>query len=151
MPLKLFNIIEAMKSKSYSELILLPTRIERIEYLMLYGKIGDKTFGKNRYLNQMLYRDSFWRDEVRPEIILRDNGCDLGLKGYEIPDGLDVFVHHINPITVEDILNRDPKVFDPENLITTVKKTHDIIHYAFTTEGLDDTPIVRRPNDTKLW
>lgn len=138
-------------SRSYTELIKLPTRIERIEYLMLYQKLGTETFGKNRYLNQILYKDKYWRNEIRPEVILRDKGCDLGLSGYEIKDGIAVFVHHINPITVEDILNRDPKVFDMDNLITTVKKTHDIIHYAFTTEGLDDIPIERRPNDTKLW
>lgn len=118
---------------------------------MLYGKLGKETFGKNRYLNQMLYRDKYWRNEVRPEIIARDKGCDLGLEGYEIEEGTDIFIHHINPINVEDILRRDPKVFDPENLITTIKKTHDIIHYAFTTEGLDDRIVVRKPNDTKLW
>ena len=138
-----------MMTKSYSELIKLPTYKERLEYLMLYGKVGTSTFGKERHLNQALYHSYSWNHDVRPKIIIRDNGCDLGVDGYLIMS--KPIIHHINPITIEDILDRNPIVFDPENLILVSRRSHDIIHYAFTTEGIEDAPIVRTPNDTKLW
>ena len=135
--------------KTYSEMIKLPTYKERLEYLMLYGKIGSATFKDRRYLNQALYHSYDWRIDTRNKIIIRDGGCDLACEGYLIQER--PIVHHINPITIEDILDRNPIVFDPENLVLVSRRTHDIIHYAFSTEGIEDTPIVRTPNDTKLW
>ncbi len=133
--------------KTYSELIKLPTFIERYRYLRIGGKIGVDTFGHDRYLNQILYTSGEWRS-FKAEIILRDNGCDLGCEGYDIHKY--AMVHHINPITVEDVLNRHPKVFDPENVITTVLATHNAIHYG--DESLLVTePLIRTRNDTCPW
>ena len=136
-------------TKTYSELIRLPTYIERYRYLRLGGKVGDDTFGFDRYLNQRLYKDPEWL-ESRDYVIIRDNGCDLGCPDREIPEGVKIFVHHINPITVEDIINRDPKLFDPENLITTIKITHDAIHYG-DENLLMNNPVERSVNDTCPW
>ena len=134
--------------RTYSEMILLPTFIERFRYLQIGGKVGAETFGYDRYLNQTLYRTAEWK-RFRNEIIVRDNGCDLGCEGYDII-GQKILVHHINPISVEDVLLRDPKVFDPENAITTILNTHNAIHYG--DESLLVTePIERKPNDTCLW
>ncbi len=138
-----------MSEKRYSELIKIPTRKERLEYLLLYGKVGDKTFGIDRYLNQKFYNSPEWRT-FRNEIIIRDNGCDLALEGYDLLDRKP-FIHHLNPITKEDILNRTSKLFDKENVVLVTKATHDIIHYAFTLEGIEDHFAIRTPNDTKLW
>ena len=127
----------------------LPTFEERYEYLRLGGKVGAETFGFDRYLNQKFYKDPEWLS-VRNEIIVRDEGCDLGSPDREIPEGVRILVHHINPITIDDVVNRDPKLFDPENLITTVKNTHDAIHYG--DDGLlTKDPIERRQNDTCPW
>ena len=137
--------------KTYSELILLPTRIERLQYLMLYQRVGDATFGYDRYLNQMFYNSHEWKEEFRDKIIVRDKGFDLALPGYPLGDR-PAFVHHLNPITKEDILNRSPMLFDEENVVLVSKKTHDIIHYAFSLEGIEmESFAIRRPNDTKLW
>lgn len=137
--------------RCYSEVIQLPTFEERFRYLQLNGKVGDLTFGQHRYLNQMLYQNCpEWRNEFRPMIIERDNGCDLGIPGREIPELKYCLVHHINPITVEDVLNRAPCVFDPENVITTILKTHNAIHYG-DISGTYQEPIVRFPNDTIPW
>ena len=134
--------------RSYSELITLPTFVERFRYLKLGGQVGVETFGYDRYLNQILYRTVEWK-RFRNEIIVRDNGCDLGCEGYDIV-GQKILVHHINPISVEDVLRRDPKVFDPENVICTILNTHNAIHYS--DESLLVTePIERKPNDTCLW
>lgn len=133
--------------KTYSELIKLPTFIERYRYLRIGGKIGVDTFGHDRYLNQILYNSDEWRS-FRAEIIVRDNGCDLGCEGYDIYKY--AMVHHINPITVQDVLNRHPKVFDPENVITTVLATHNAIHYG-DESMLVIEPIVRTRNDTCPW
>lgn len=134
--------------RSYSELITLPTFVERFRYLKLGGQVGVETFGYDRYLNQILYRTAEWK-RFRNEIIVRDNGCDLGCEGYDIV-GQKILVHHINPISVEDVLRRDPKVFDPENVICTILNTHNAIHYG--DESLLVTePIERKPNDTCLW
>ena len=136
------------KSRSYSELIRLPTFEERYEYLKLGGKVGEETFGHDRYLNQEFYkRDDKWL-EVRDEVILRDHGCDLGIEGRDI--FARVLVHHINPVTKEQILNRDPVIYDPENLICTTKRTHDAIHYGSKDLLLKD-PITRTKNDTCPW
>lgn len=133
--------------RTYSELITLPTFEERFKYLQLNGEVGIETFGFNRYLNQKLYRSQQWK-RVRDLVIVRDNGCDLACEGYEIHGR--ILIHHINPITIDDILKENPIVFDPENLITTVHNTHNAIHYG--DENLLMTgPIVRRANDTCPW
>lgn len=133
---------------SYSELITLPTFEERYRYLRKSGIVGEETFGSHRHLNQLLYRSPEWRS-VRNEVIIRDNGCDLGMEGYEIRDR--VYIHHINPITMDDILNRTPALFDMDNLICVSFNTHQAIHYG--DESL--LPIIsfteRMPGDTKLW
>lgn len=133
--------------KSYLELIEYKTFEERFNYLKLNGSVGFITFGWDRFLNQALYNSYEWR-MFRDRIILRDNGCDLGVDGYEIPKY--ALIHHINPITKEDIVNRAPCVFDPNNVITVSRQTHNAIHY-----GLDKTPphqmVVRKPGDTRMW
>ena len=138
-----------MSIKTYSELISLKSFEERFEYLRLNGRVGKDTFGYNRYLNQYLYQTSEWRNEFRPKIIVRDNGCDLACKGYEIR-GTRILIHHINPITVADIINRNPMVFDPENVITVTHNTHNAIHYG-DTSLLILGPIERSANDMCPW
>jgi hypothetical protein len=133
--------------RSYSEVISLPTFEERFQYLRLKGVVGRSTFGYDRYLNQILYTSPEWR-AFRRKIILRDNGCDLACEDRKA--GSRITVHHINPITVEDVLNRDPKVFDPENVITTADITHKAIHYG-NEDLLMKNPVERRPNDTCPW
>ena len=142
-------VVITMKNsiRTYSELITIPTFEERFEYLKLNGSVGLETFGHDRYLNQILYNSQEWR-RFRPEIIVRDNGCDLACEGYEIFG--KILIHHINPITAKDILNRNPKVFDPENVITTVHNTHNAIHYG-DENLLITAPIERSRNDTCPW
>lgn len=137
-----------MDKKTYSDLIAIPTFIERYRYLRLGGKAGEITFGNERYLNQILYKSPEWKS-LRRKILIRDNGCDLGIEGYTI-HGVPL-IHHINPITVEDIYNRDEKVFDEENLITVSRRTHNAIHYGDEELLLVDEIIERRPNDTCPW
>lgn len=137
-----------MSTKSYRELIKIPTFEERFEYLKIGAGVGESTFGSKRYLNQILYKTDEWLS-VRDKIIVRDKGCDLGIRDREIIGGR-ILVHHINPITIEDILNRDPKVFDPNNLITIAHMTHEAVHYG-NEDLLIKDPIERRPNDTCLW
>lgn len=139
-----------MRIKSYSEALQYKTFDERFNYLKLDGIVGDLTFGAQRYLNQMLYKCPEWRDDFRPRIIERDNGCDLGIPGREIPGLKYCLVHHINPITVEDVLNRAPCVFDPENVITTILRTHNAIHYG-DISGTYREPMERFPNDMAPW
>lgn len=134
--------------KSYSELITLPTFLERYRYLRLQGRVGEETFGYSRYLNQTLYTSPEWR-RLRKVVIDRDKACDLACKDYEIR-GKVILIHHINPITLEDIYNRDPKVLDPENLICVSKGTHDAIHYGDESK----LPIIfteRTEGDTCPW
>ena len=133
--------------RSYSDLITLPTFIERYRYLKVSGQIGEDTFGYDRYLNQILYTSPEWR-KVRRDVIVRDLGCDLGIRDREILD--TIIVHHMNPITKRDILDREPIVFDPEFLICTSPNTHEAIHYG-DESLLVIEPIVRRPNDTCPW
>lgn len=133
--------------KTYSELITLSTFKERFKYLSLDGIVGKETFGHDRYLNQILYNSPEWK-KVRKEIIIRDNGCDLACEGYDIHG--KILIHHMNPITVDDIVNHNPIVFDPENLITTVHNTHNAIHYG-DDSLLNGPPIERTRNDTCLW
>lgn len=133
--------------RTYSELITLPTFLERFNYLRLDGCVGAETFGYDRYLNQTLYRTAEWK-RFRNKIIVRDSGCDLGCDGYEMFG--KILVHHINPITVDDVLNRDPKIFDPDNVISTCLNTHNAIHYGDESLLITE-PIERKPNDTCLW
>ena len=136
-----------MYKKSYSELVTLETFRERFEYLKIGGQIGEFTFGSHRYLNQLFYKSPEWKS-FRREIILRDMACDLGVEGYSYEYGL--LVHHINPITIEDIMNRSKAVLDPENAITTILKTHKAIHYG-SYDFLEDFSITRSPGDTVPW
>ena len=134
-------------NKSYSELIKLKSFDDRFDYLKLGGSVGYSTFGFDRYLNQVLYRSKEWR-KVRNEVIIRDNGCDLGIDGMDIWKG--IIIHHMNPITVEQIERRDPMIFDLENLICCSHSTHNALHYS-DKDILVKEPIIRRKGDTKLW
>lgn len=134
--------------KTYSKLIKLPTFEERFEYLKLSGAVGLETFGAERYLNQTLYWSAEWK-RVRRDVIIRDNGCDLGIEDRPIQRG--VFVHHINPITTEDVIQRRKKVFDPDNLITVSFATHQAIHYGDKELLTPSRPIERKPNDQAPW
>lgn len=134
-------------TRSYSELIKLRTLEERYEYLKLDGEVGTSTFGFDRYLNQMLYTSKRWRS-IRDEVIVRDGACDLGVEDYEIHT--TALVHHMNPITIEDVeLDRD-HIYDPEFLITTTRNTHNAIHYG-DSSLLPKLHKARKPGDTKLW
>lgn len=133
--------------RTYSDLITLPTFKERYEYLRLDGIVGEETFGFDRYINQIFYKSKEWL-EVRDHVIIRDNGCDLGIEGHEIHNR--ILIHHMNPIRKEDILNRSDILLNPEYLITTTKRTHDAIHYG-DKNILLDTPIERIKNDTCPW
>jgi hypothetical protein len=135
------------RNRRYSELARLETFEDRFDYLSLGGEVGVSTFGFDRYINQQFYSSKEWR-RARNVVILRDNGCDLGVLGYEIAVGL--LVHHMNPVTPGDIASGAKWVLDPENLITTTLKTHNAIHYG--DRSLLPKPVVeRRPGDTKLW
>lgn len=134
--------------RTYSELISLPTFEERYHYLKLDGKVGEDTFGFDRYLNQQFYKTDEWR-ALRDEIIIRDNGCDLGIEDREIK-GQRILVHHMNPITVEDVVNQTDYLLNPEYLICVTKRTHDAIHYGDEGLLLID-PIERTINDTCPW
>ena len=136
-----------MSIKRYSELILLPTFEERYKYLQLNGVIGDETFGFNRYINQMFYRSQEWR-QVRDYVIVRDNGCDLGIEGHEIRG--KILIHHMNPIGIKDIQQVNKFLLDPEYLITTMLSTHNAIHYGDESLLVKD-PIERSKNDTCPW
>lgn len=136
------------KIKTYSELIQIPSYIERFRYLKLGGKAGEVTFGNERYLNQKLYKSPEWKS-FRNEIITRDMGCDLGVEGYSIY-GV-IIIHHINPITVKDIIERSPMIFDPENVICVSKITHNAIHYGDESLLIIDEIVERVPNDTIPW
>ena len=136
-----------MSIRTYSELITIPTFKERFEYLQLKGSVGKDTFGHDRYLNQVLYRSPEWK-RLRNQIIIRDAGCDLACDGYDIYD--KVLIHHLNPITVEDVLARSRKVFDPDNLVCVSHNTHNAIHYG-DVDLLVTGPIIRTKNDTCPW
>ena len=136
-----------MMIRTYSELIMLPSFIERYRYLRIAGTVGKETFGFDRYLNQIFYKSDEWL-EIRDYVIDRDNGCDLGVDGFDIEGR--ILIHHMNPISKEDILRRSKFLLDPEYLITTVKNTHDAIHFG--NEDLLYTGIVERfPNDMCPW
>ena len=134
--------------RTYSELSKLKTFRERYEYLKLDGTVGEETFGFDRYINQMFYKSEEWK-RIRNYVITRDNGCDLGISDRKIVDGV-ILVHHMNPITKEDIINKNEILLDPEYLITTIKPTHDAIHYGDESLLAEDL-IVRSKNDTCPW
>lgn len=136
-----------MSIRCYSELITLPTYKERFNYLQLNGQVGQDTFGFDRYLNQNFYRSREWK-RLRDQIILRDNGCDLGIPGYEIYGR--VLIHHMNPITIRDIETMSDYLLNPEYLICTTHNTHNAIHYG-DESLLCLGPIERKPNDTCPW
>ena len=133
--------------RTYSELIKLPTFEERFQYLKLDGDVGVETFGFDRYLNQAFYSSDEWKS-IRNQVIIRDNGCDLGIEGREIYKR--IIIHHMNPITKEDLLYRTEYLLNPEYMICTMKNTHDAIHYGDENLLFKD-PIERKPNDTCTW
>ena len=133
--------------RTYSELLTFPTFEERFKYLQLNGTVGADTFGHDRYLNQSFYHSTEWL-RVKREVIIRDNGCDLGIAGREIPTR--IYIHHMNPIDQKDILDRTSYLLNPEYLICVSKRTHDAIHYGDERILVKD-PIIRRPNDTCPW
>ena len=133
--------------RTYSELIKLPTFEERFQYLKLDGDVGVETFGFDRYLNQAFYSSDEWKS-IRNQVIIRDNGCDLGIEGREIYKR--IIIHHMNPITKEDLLYRTEYLLNPEYMICTMKTTHDAIHYG-DENLLFKEPIERKPNDTCPW
>lgn len=139
--------ISTMKIRTYSEMIKLPTFEERYEYLKLSGRVGEDTFGFDRYLNQIFYKSKEWL-RIRDYVITRDNGCDLGMIDHEIYG--KILIHHMNPISKEDILERSDFLLNPEYLICTMKRTHDAIHYG-DASSLPTDYVERRPNDTCPW
>jgi len=132
---------------SYTELQPLDTFVDRFEYLKLPGEIGVQTFGSDRYLNQRFYRSREWK-QTRDQVIIRDNGCDLGVPGFEIFG--DLLVHHINPIQVQDLRDFNPDVLNPEYLICVSRRTHNAIHFGDIRQ-LPQLPVSRTAGDTKLW
>lgn len=133
--------------RSYSELRHIRAFADRFEYLSLKGVVGEATFGFERYLNQGFYASSEWR-RARRDVIARDLGCDLGIDGYEIHDR--IYVHHMNPMTVDDIVHSRSHILDPEFLICVTHGTHNAIHYG-DARLLPKGPIIRRPGDTVPW
>lgn len=136
-----------MQIRTFSELVKKPTFEERFEYLQLGGAVGHTTFGFDRYLNQQFYQSHAWKT-VRRHVIVRDGGCDLAVEGYDIH--VDLLIHHMNPISQDDIIHGEEWITDPEFLITTTHNTHNAIHYG--DKSLIPAPVLeRRPGDTKLW
>lgn len=136
-----------MSIRTHSELILLPTFEERFKYLQLNGRVGDDTFGFDRYINQNFYKSADWK-RIRDQIIIRDNGCDLALEGYEIYGR--ILIHHMNPITAKDIGLNTEYLMNPEYLICVTHNTHNAIHYG-DEKLLMKGPVVRTKNDTCPW
>lgn len=136
-----------MSIRTYSELITIPTFEDRFKYLQLKGSVGKDTFGYDRYLNQLFYQTIEWK-RLRRDLIIRDCGCDLGVEGYEIHGR--IIIHHMNPITKEDLLDRTDYLMNPEYLICTTHSTHNAIHYG-NESLLVTAPIVRSKNDTCPW
>lgn len=134
--------------RTYSEMIALPTFKDRYKYLKLSGSVGAETFGFDRWLNQVFYNSRTWRD-VRNKVILRDDGCDLGI--YDRPILGRVYIHHMNPITAQDINDRNPDIFNPEYLICVSHETHNAIHYGDESQILENNFVERKPNDTCPW
>ena len=137
-----------MSVRTYSELSKLTTFKERFNYLRLDGQVGKDTFGFDRIFNQKFYTSKEWR-HIRDLVIVRDNGCDLGIEGYDIV-GQNLIIHHINPISLEDIESKSDILLNPEYLITTTHNTHNAIHYG-DDKLLITGPIQRSKNDTCPW
>ena len=135
------------KIRTYSELRRLKSFGDRFNYLSLKGIVGENTFGFDRWINQRFYRSNEWK-RVRGHVIVRDNGCDLGIEGHEIYT--DLLVHHMNPVSLQDITDGLEWILDPNYLISTSLQTHNAIHYG-DESLLPRGPIVRQPGDTKLW
>lgn len=133
--------------RCYSDLIQLETFKKRYYYLKLHGKVGEDTFGFDRYINQSLYKSNKWK-RTRSQVIIRDNGCDLGIEGHELDKY--IVIHHMNPLTLEDIEEERDVVFNPEYLISCSSRTHKAIHFG-DENLLPKDFIERRPNDTCLW
>lgn len=140
-------MVMTMTIKTYSELITIPTFEERYKYLKIGGKVGEETFGFERYLNQEFYKSHEWKS-IRRQVIVRDLGCDLGIEGREIHG--KIIVHHMNPITIDDIVSASDFLLNPEYLICTLKSTHDAIHYG-DESLLIKAPVERMKNDTCPW
>lgn len=140
-------VTNAMIIRCYHELKNIGSFEDRYEYLKLAGRVGQETFGWERYLNQILYRSKRWK-AARDDVIIRDNGCDLGVEGFDIYD--KIIIHHMNPITVKDLEENNPEIFNPEYLICTSDRTHKAIHYG-DKSLLPKLPIDRKPNDTCPW
>lgn len=136
-----------MRIRTYSDLRRLETFEDRFDYLSLRGEVGRATFGFDRWINQNFYRSQQWRN-VRDLVIVRDDGCDLGISGHEIH--IQLMVHHMNPVTPEDLIGGEEWVLDPEFLITTTHRTHNAIHYG-DASLIATPPVERRPGDTRLW
>lgn len=134
--------------RTYSDLVKIPDFFGRFEYLKLNGVLGELNQDVNRYLNQMFYRSPEWRS-LRRQILLRDNGCDLGVS--DLPITGRPLIHHINPITVEDVVRSRDCIFDPENLISVSHETHNAIHYGSFEMLKINEVVIRKPGDTKLW
>jgi len=136
-----------MTNKTYAELVEHSTFVDRFNYLKLDSRVGSPTFGYDRYINQGFYMSNEWK-RVRRDVVWRDQGCDLGVPGYEIHK--ELLVHHMNPIVIDDIIQHEQWILDPEFLITTTKKTHNALHFG--TESMFPNVVTSRtPNDTKLW
>lgn len=135
--------------RRYSELIRLHTIEDRFNYLKIAASVGESTFGFSRYLNQALYRSKEWKDFKR-EMVIRDKACDMALEGWDVPEGAILVLHHINPLTLEDVENRSDALFDPENVVCVSDRTHRAIHYG-DISLINTLPIERRPNDTCPW
>ena len=136
-----------MKIRTYSELIKLPTFEERYKYLRLRGVVGEETFGFDRFINQDFYRSKEWKS-IRDFIIVRDNGCDLAMEGYDIHG--KIIIHHMNPVTIKDIQKNSAFLMEPEYLISTTLSTHNAIHYG-DESLLVKEPVIRSKNDTCPW
>ena len=137
-----------MSYLTYDELITLETFEQRFTYLKLNGKCSEETFGGHRLLNQILYKSPQWQD-IRRRVIIRDNGCDLGIP--DRPINSKILIHHINPITIEQVTNFDPAIFDLNNLICCSHSTHNLIHYGDLEKAIPTNPTERKPGDTRLW
>lgn len=137
-----------MTKRTYSDLSKLKSFEERFDYLKLDGSVGEETFGFDRYLNQALYSSKEWK-HVKNQVIIRDEGCDLGISGNKI--NRKAIIHHMNPITREQIENRDPEIFNPEYLITVSHSTHNAIHYGDKDLLARQAPVERKQGDTVPW
>lgn len=137
-----------MTKRTYSDLSKLKSFEERFDYLKLDGAVGKETFGFDRYLNQALYSSKEWK-HIKNQVIIRDEGCDLGISGNKI--NRKAIIHHMNPITREQIENRDPEIFNPEYLITVSHSTHNAIHYGDKDLLARQAPVERKQGDTVPW